>query len=84
MDPDQTAKPHSGGEASEVTEAKVEDGTPVVLKSCARIRLPVPPALISLRTNVFKAGDAADGARVEELVLEAGESRTRVINLRGR
>lgn len=70
--------------ATEVTEVELDGGVPVILrpqyagKAYARIRMPNSPALISLRPNVFPAGDTPGRGDVESLQLESGPGRARV------
>ena len=71
--------------ATEVTELEVDSGVLVVRrpmyagKAYARIRLPEPPALVSLRPNVFPVQDKPGCGAVEALELDPGVPRTRVV-----
>jgi len=70
--------------ATEVTEVEMADGAAVVLrpqyagKAYARIRMAARPALVSLRPNVFPAGETAGRGEVEDLTLDTAPGRTRV------
>ena len=75
------------GLATEVTEVRVEDGSPVVSrpmyggKAYGRFRFMTAPALMTLRPNVFRPSENPGDGAVETLSVEPVEAKTRVLGI---